>query len=271
MSEVVYLTDTESNLFSDIPEPQTEKHLRDIGPLPLSNASPTSPLAAQNAMTPTAFITSVQEEIEEKGDCEKGNSGAQLPATQRKRCCGCNRASTVIACFGILVCVSVALAFIWPRLPLMQLEGSSLTGGPAVTYNPTVTKYEASWTLDVATDNRNNYVPIRVVAMDTFVRHSLTGTVIGRGQQQNVVLRPTTQYKLPLPIDISYQAKPDDPLMHHILSACGPGPKTNTTQPLQVDFGITIHIWGLSYFGYRPTVTLGPPAGGFKCPTSVVE
>ncbi|KAH8552751.1 hypothetical protein BGW37DRAFT_439968 [Umbelopsis sp. PMI_123] len=107
--------------------------------------------------------------------------------------------------------------------------------------------------------------------MDTFVRHSLTGIIFGRGQQHNVVLRPISQYNMTLPIDINYQAKPDDALMSQILAACGPGPKSNNTQTLQVDFGITIHIWGLSYFGYSPTITLTPPPGGFQCPYSAIE
>lgn len=266
-TEVVYLTDKEMAFF---PDSKIESRLFDTKTLEGARL----PMTQGQIQSSRLSLASMNKGSGEKDDCEKGINVVQSSAARKKRrlgCLCCSRSCIVIACFGLLVCVSVVLAFIWPRLPLMQIEGSSVWQSPYVSFNPSATNYEASWTLDVSTDNRNNYVPITAVIVDTFVRHSLTGTVLGRGQVQNVVFHPTSRYNMPLPIDIGYQSKPDDPLMKQLISACGPGTKGNTTQSLELDFGITIHIWGLSYFGYKPTVTLTPPAGGFVCPFSVVQ
>ncbi|KAI8582572.1 hypothetical protein K450DRAFT_278250 [Umbelopsis ramanniana AG] len=272
-NKIVYLSNDDLTLFTSFPETKIETHLFDIKPLAEehSSAPPTQDHESETSTISKASIDADQENKNEDGfDREKGLFGKKGFFVQKRRwmCSSCTRSSIVIVLFGLIVCISITLAFIWPRLPLLQIQGASLVVGPTVTYNPSATTYMASWDLDIATDNRNNYVPVTAVVIDTFVRHSLTGTIFGRGQQSNVVLRPVSQYKMTLPIDINYQAKPDDAVMNQILASCGPGPKSNTTQPLEVDFGITIHIWGLSYFGYTPTITLTPPAGGFMCPFS---
>ncbi|KAG2177714.1 hypothetical protein INT44_008228 [Umbelopsis vinacea] len=272
-NNTVYLSNDDLRLFTSFPETKIETHLFDIKPLAEehSSAPPTQDNESETSTISKASIDADQEKKDEDSfDREKGLFGKKGFFTQKRRwaCSSFTRSSIVIVLFGLIVCISITLAFIWPRLPLLQIQGASLAGGPTVTYNPSATTYMASWDLEIATDNRNNYVPVTAVVIDTFVRHSLTGTIFGRGQQSNVVLRPVSQYKMTLPIEINYQAKPDDAVMNQILASCGPGPKSNTTQPLGVDFGITLHIWGLSYFGYTPTITLTPPAGGFMCPFS---
>jgi hypothetical protein len=277
-NEIVYLSNEDLTLFTSFPGDKIETHLFNIDPLPETHLPPPSPPTQDNESETSTVLKVVIEEDQEKKnddgfDREKGLFGKKGFFVKKRSwmCSSCTRSSIVIVLFGLIVCTSIILAFIWPRLPLLQIQGASLALGPTVTYNPSATTYTASWDLDIATDNRNNYVPVTAVIMDTFVRHSLTGTIFGRGQQHNVVLRPVSQYKMTLPIDINYQAKPDDAVINQILASCGPGPKSNTTQPLEVDFGITIHIWGLSYFGYTPTITLTPPAGGFMCPFSATE
>jgi hypothetical protein len=277
-NKMVYLSNDDLTLLTSFRETKIETHLFDIKPLPEGHSpAPLPPKQENESETSTLSKASIDVDQERKNedgfDREKGLFGKKGFFVKKRNgmCSSCPRSSIVIVLFGLIVCISITLAFIWPRLPLLQLQGASLALGPTVTYNPSATTYVASWNLDIAIDNRNNYVPVTAVVIDTFVRHSLTGTIFGRGQQNNVVLRPVSQYKMMLPIDINYQAKPDDGVMNQILASCGPGPKLNTTQSLEVDFGITVHIWGLSYFGYRPTITLTPPAGGFMCPFKATE
>ncbi|KAJ2963762.1 hypothetical protein NQZ79_g1322 [Umbelopsis isabellina] len=194
-------------------------------------------------------------------DCEKGI--IVIEASSRKSRLQFSRSSIVMICFATLVSLSVILAFIWPRLPLFQVTGASLWYSPQVSRYPTITKYAAGWNLEVSVDNRNNYLPTAIVDMDIFVRHSASGTIFGHGRQQHLTVNAYTKYNMSLALNIDYDGKPDDPIMHDLFVACGPGPRTNETHVLQVHFGVKISIWGLSYFGYNPTVILTPPSGGF--------
>jgi hypothetical protein len=204
----------------------------------------------------TLYTSSVKYDKDEsspKGcDCERGI--IVIEAERKQWRYQFSRSSIVMICFAVLVCLSVLLAFIWPRLPLFQISGSSLSYSPQVVRNSAMTKYAVGWNLDVSVDNRNNYLPTSIVNMDIFARHSASGII----------------YNMSLPLNIEYESKPDDPVMHDIFAACGPGPRTNETHVLQVHFGVKVSIWGLSYFGYNPTVILTPPAGGYVCPYSAV-
>lgn len=201
-------------------------------------------------------------------DCEKG---IIVIEAQRKKGIQFSRSSIVMICFATLVSISVTLAFLWPRLPLFQISGASLWYSPKVSHYSTSTKYATGWNLEVSVDNHNNYLPTSIVDMDIFVRHSASGTIFGHGRQQHLMINANSKYNMSLPLNIDYDGKPDDPIIHELELACGPGPRNNETHVLQVHFGIRISIWGLSYFGYNPTVILTPPSGGFVCPYSVLS
>lgn len=207
----------------------------------------------------------------------------------------CGHPGWVFLIFLVFIGIVVAAYVLWPRTPLMRIEGASLVSPAHITETRQGVMvgnvaFESQWLVNVTVDNRENPVPTRLVRVEVLAKDALTGLTIGKGLHNNdqtdasgLVLPPGAISPIQLPVVIDYQARDSsDTTFSNLKSACTSQPpvtihdsKTNRTitqQPereaLQVHFWITIYIWGLEWFGYKPTVIATPATGGFACPLS---
>ncbi|ORY90014.1 hypothetical protein BCR43DRAFT_528328 [Syncephalastrum racemosum] len=202
----------------------------------------------------------------------------------------CGRRSWVFGTFIGFILLVVAAYVLWPRTPLMRIEGASLVSPAKITETSQGVMvgnvaFESQWLVNITVDNRQNHVPTKLNRIQVLAKDALTGLVIGKGNDDGTasVLAPDTISTLQLPIHIDYQARDaNDATFSSLQKACTTQPpqqtydaRTNQTvveQPqresLQLHFWITLGIWGLDAFGYQPTVIATPATGGFACPLS---
>ncbi|KAI8382344.1 hypothetical protein BD560DRAFT_431742 [Blakeslea trispora] len=207
---------------------------------------------------------------------------------KRSKCCG-RRIWVFLSFVLIIVCALVAY-FLWPRTPLIRIEGASLTSPVKITETKQNTwfggsiQFESGWMVNVTVDNRKNHIPTHLSQIQVLAKDALTGLVIGKGTQndgsnvEQIVLPPNSISTIQLPIRIDYQARDNtDTTFGDLLKSCSPkqpSPSTNSTtnlnqrEALALHFWITLHFFGLDWTGYKPTVIATPATGGFACPQS---
>ncbi|KAI9258909.1 hypothetical protein BDA99DRAFT_425206, partial [Phascolomyces articulosus] len=196
--------------------------------------------------------------------------------------------------FIFMILLIVAGYLLWPRTPLMRIEGAALLSPAHITETHQGmmignVAFESQWLVNVTVDNRQNRVPTRLTQIDVLAKDALTGLVIGKNSNDNkgsvsndqTVLPANSISTIQLPISLDYQARDDtDTTFSTLKKACTQQPpkthhddKTNQTiteQPeresLQLHFWITLHIFGLDLVSYRPTLIATPATGGFACP-----
>ncbi|KAI8393490.1 uncharacterized protein BYT42DRAFT_609281 [Radiomyces spectabilis] len=206
----------------------------------------------------------------------------------------CGRRSWVFGTFISMLLLLAVSYVLWPRTPLMRVEGASLTTAPKVSKTRQGVMvgnvaFESEWLVNVTVDNRQNHVPTRLVKVQSLVKDALTGVVIGKGvgnddaNAEVILLPPHAISTIQLPIVLDYQARDEtDTTFSSLVKACTPQPtdpadhnninNSTTAHPhlqresLQLHFWITLHIFGLEWFGYKPTVVATPATGGFACP-----
>ncbi|KAI8146988.1 hypothetical protein BJV82DRAFT_575760 [Fennellomyces sp. T-0311] len=208
----------------------------------------------------------------------------------------CGRRAWVFGSFIFFILLITAAYLLWPRTPLMRIEGATLLAPARITETHQGVMvgnvaFESQWNVNVTVDNRQNRVPTRLTRIEVLAKDALTGLVIGKGLHNDNNNDEGAETTLPanmistiqLPIYLDYQARDDtDTTFATLKKACTQQPpktyhdsKTNQTiteQPkresLQLHFWITLHIFGLDWLGYRPTVIAAPATGGFACPLS---
>ncbi|KAI8376651.1 hypothetical protein EDC96DRAFT_436071 [Choanephora cucurbitarum] len=216
-----------------------------------------------------------EEDIEQQAD------------TKHSKCCG--RRLWVFCSFILIIVCALVAYFLWPRIPLMRIEGASLTSPVKITetkqnmwFGGSI-QFESEWLVNVTVDNRKNHIPTHLSQIQVLAKDALTGLVIGKGTQnddpspEQVVLPPNSISTIQLPIRIDYQARDNtDTTFGDLLKSCSPkqsSPSTNSTnlnqrEALALHFWITLHFFGLDWTGYKPTVIAAPATGGFACPQS---
>ncbi|KAI8331873.1 hypothetical protein BC941DRAFT_359968, partial [Chlamydoabsidia padenii] len=165
----------------------------------------------------------------------------------------------------------ILLSFLfWPRTPLIRIEGASLVSPPKITETNQGlvgnVQFETSWRVNFTVDNRQNgLLPTRLVQLHVLVKDALNGNVVGKGDHpETIILDPGMISTVPLSIVVDYQARDvSDTTFASLKDGC-----TDTRDALALSFWMTLHIWGLDFFGYRPTVIVAPATGGFVCPLS---
>ncbi|KAI8388275.1 uncharacterized protein BYT42DRAFT_510612 [Radiomyces spectabilis] len=205
---------------------------------------------------------------------KQGRSRTSRRKRNRKpRSCG-RRGWTICIFLSVVVCVLVAY-LLWPRTPLMRVEGASLTNRAKITQTHQGeignVAFETGWLVNVTVDNRRNYVPIRLNAVQVAVKDSLTGLIIGRDANRPdtdntaIVVPPMKITTIELPIYINYQARTStDTTFVDLVQACTLQHQRH--EALQLQFWITLYMFGLDWIGYKPTVVATPATGGFACP-----
>ncbi|KAG0168327.1 hypothetical protein DFQ30_004943 [Apophysomyces sp. BC1015] len=193
----------------------------------------------------------------------------------------------VFCTFISLILVVVTSYMLWPRTPLMRIEGAELTTPAKVTETRQGVmvgnvQFESAWLVNVTVDNRQNHVPTHLVGVQVLAKDALTGLLIGKGDKTDAtVLPPNAISTIQLPVFVDYQAREaSDTTFVNLRKTCTPQRQqtvshngtTIVQQPpresLQLHFWITLHIFGLDWFGYKPTVIATPATGGFACPVA---
>ncbi|KAI7899979.1 uncharacterized protein BX663DRAFT_554428 [Cokeromyces recurvatus] len=210
---------------------------------------------------------------------------------------GCGRRGWVLCTFLSLIIFVFITYFLWPRTPLIRIEGASLISATKVSETKQGimvgnVAFESEWLVNVTVDNRQNHIPTRLVQVQVIAKDALTGLIIGKGTHnedmnpEHIILAPDTISTIQLPIRVDYQARdstdatfvnlvkacsPKHPIIFNNLSEEGLNDSNNTDnskhrEVLPMHFWITLHFFGLDWLGYKPTVIATPATGGFACP-----
>ena len=196
-----------------------------------------------------------------------------LPGAKDQRACFCycGRREWVMMTF-VLVVVGCILGFVlWPRTPLIRIEGAMRTGPTKVTQTGSErmmsnVAFESVWILNITMDNRRNYLPTRFNRIQIYAKDAVTGLLIGKGTDSEFgqeTIPGRTISTIQLPISINYQARDKfEPTFSNLLKAC-----TETQHhSLPIHFWFTLYIYGLDWLGYKPSLIATPANGGFICP-----
>ncbi|KAI9266332.1 hypothetical protein EDC94DRAFT_603442 [Helicostylum pulchrum] len=201
---------------------------------------------------------------------------------------GFGRRGWVFCTFLSLLVLILVTYFLWPRTPLMRIEGASLTSPAKVTETRQGVMvgnvaFESEWMVNITVDNRQNHVPTRLVQVQVLAKDALTGLVIGKGlhnddaNPEHIILAPNAISTVQIPIHVDYQARDStDTTFVDLTKACSPpipfrspdSSSNNQREALPLHFWITLHFFGLDWLGYKPTVIATPATGGFACPQS---
>lgn len=195
---------------------------------------------------------------------------------------GCSRRGWVFCIFISLIVLVLSVYFLWPRTPLMRIEGASLTTPAKLTETKQGVlvgnvAFESEWLVNITVDNRQNHVPTQLTRIQIIAKDALTGLIIGKGvhnedqEPESVILSPSSISTIQVPIRIDYQARDStDTTFVDLGRACSPGRfgMGSQREALPLHFWITLHFFGLDWLGYKPTVIATPATGGFACPLS---
>ncbi|KAI8139729.1 hypothetical protein BJV82DRAFT_581825 [Fennellomyces sp. T-0311] len=199
-------------------------------------------------------------------DDQQTTSTRQIKRKRRTIC--------VIVIFVILIAGAISVYLTWPRTPLIRIDGASLLDEAKISetryINAENVAFESTWQVEATIDSRQNYIPLSFT-METIVKDSLTGAVIGHQRQpdgDNTITLPARAISnTTVPIHIDYEARvASDPTFASLRRAC----VENSKEALQLQFWITIHIAGLEWIGYKPSIVATPATGGLPCPTKKV-
>jgi hypothetical protein len=217
---------------------------------------------------------------------QEDNNNRLLSSDTKRRTgcfCFCGKREWVILIF-LCVILSIVLAFVfWPRIPLIRVEGAELILPTKVTQtqhnmvsggsNSNVA-FESTWLLNITVDNRCNYVTTRFNRIQIITKDAMTGLLVGKGLEgDNIYLDGHTISTIQLPISVNYQA-PDglDTTFSNLIRACTNNSTTGEAagqhHSLSIQFWFTLYLFGLDWFGYKPSVIATPATGGFFCPSS---
>ncbi|KAI8640103.1 hypothetical protein BD408DRAFT_420307, partial [Parasitella parasitica] len=194
--------------------------------------------------------------------------------------CYCGRRAWVVTTFLTVITIAVLFFFIWPRIPLIRIEGAINTIPTKVTQTQqggriSNVAFESTWLLNITMDNRRNYLTTRFNRIQIIVKDTMTGLLIGKGLNNNaddstaVYLPGKAISTIQLPISVNYQARDTtDTTFSNLIRACN----TNSTieaghHSLPIHFWFTLYLFGLDWLGYKPTIIATPATGGFFCPS----
>lgn len=233
----------------------------------------------------------IEQRQKQKREKEIEQQQQQQESLAKKR--GCGRRGWVFFTFLSLIVAVLIAYFLWPRTPLMRIEGASLTTPAKITETRQGVMvgnvaFESEWLVNITVDNRQNHVPTRLVQIQALAKDALTGLIIGKGlhnddpNPEHIVLAPNAISTIQLPIRVDYQARDStDTTFVDLSKACSPqhmipfntpensvSTNANQREALPLHFWITLHFFGLDWLGYKPTVIATPATGGFACPQS---
>lgn len=144
--------------------------------------------------------------------------------------CFCGRRKWVFLIF-LCVIISVVLAVVlWPRIPLIRVEGAQLSSSAKVTQTQQYVNnaiignvaFESTWLLNITMDNRSNLLNTRFDKIQIVAKDAMTGLPIGKSLNDNIIwVAGHTISTIQLPMTINYQARDrSDATFSNLLRAC---------------------------------------------------
>ncbi|CEP13760.1 hypothetical protein [Parasitella parasitica] len=203
-------------------------------------------------------------------------------STKKTHQCCCGRRVWVVTAFLTVVMIAVLFFFIWPRIPLIRIEGAINTIPTKVTQTQqggrtSNVAFESTWLLNMTMDNRRNYLTTRFNRIQIIVKDTMTGLLIGKGSNNNaddgtaIYLPGRAISTIQLPISVNYQARDTtDTTFSNLVRACNVNSTTSNEanhHALPIHFWFTLYFFGLDWLGYKPTIIATPATGGFFCPS----
>jgi hypothetical protein len=195
--------------------------------------------------------------------CAEKNTKSRLVCSKRPLC--------AIVSFTLIIMLAIATFLLWPRIPLVRIDGARLLSPVKTTEThhgmTSDIVYETSWLLKLTMDNRQNYMTTRFNKMQIMAKDALTERIIGKGHEQPVYLPGNTISTVELPLYVNYQASdPFDTTLMNLVKACNNTGSNSSHDALSIHFSLTLYIFMLDRLGYTPTITVVPATGGFYCP-----
>ncbi|RCI03816.1 hypothetical protein CU098_011485 [Rhizopus stolonifer] len=167
--------------------------------------------------------------------------------------------------------IAIAAFLLWPRTPLIRIDGAkSLIDAKTTEIRHGLTShitYENGWRIKLIVDNRQNYVTTRFNKIQITARDALSGSTIGKGQEESILLPGNTISTIELPLYINYITQDlFDTTLMDLEKACNNTKNNESHAALSIHFSLTLYIFMLEQLNYVPTITAVPATGGFYCP-----
>ncbi|SAL96725.1 hypothetical protein [Absidia glauca] len=193
--------------------------------------------------------------------------GKKVPSKEHYRS---TRGCLLLCFFFFILFGGFFLFLIWPRVPLLRIEGASVISPVEIVQNQQGwmenVMFTTSWLVNVTVDNRQNYLPTRLNKVQVIVKDAATNALVGKGAHNDdpmdVVLMDGIS-TVSLLVTVNYQARDmSDPTLADLVHAC----HRPTASSLPLHFWITLYIFGFDWLGFTPTVIATPASSGFSCP-----
>lgn len=256
---------------------------------------PTKSLTAashhQYPLHSSSFLTDHDGWQQQQQQERQGFSSASLTDLQRLARRGpSSRRRRVTMVAIVLVCVillGAMLAFIcWPRTPKIRLAAAGRRRqdedwGPDQQH-PWL---RTLWLVNVTLDNRENFVPTRILRLDLVMSDQVTRQAFASSSARDLTLMPRTDTMIQMLFDVNYETPSvSDPTFEHLYSACGPqkisavsSPTLNITLQVMMSYPALLKL-GIHYIyfkatfeilgiAWKPTIESALP-NGFRCPNS---
>ncbi|KAL1918832.1 uncharacterized protein VTP21DRAFT_2854 [Calcarisporiella thermophila] len=188
---------------------------------------------------------------------------AMLAKKPRRRWCGCCRSrSCLYTTIVLLLGLGVTIFFCWPRVPSAHFKAlSSDTPAASTSGDSTATQ---EWKLQFTIDNSQNWIPVKLRSLQVATFDAQSNEKVGSGQLNDVTLMAKEkQQELSIPLKVAVPSAQNN---SQGLATCGFQQSGKESPKLDLKFELTLEIWVLSWFGYRPKM-YDQTNGNAKCPS----
>ncbi|KAI9258563.1 hypothetical protein BY458DRAFT_548940 [Sporodiniella umbellata] len=201
--------------------------------------------------------------IDEQSDLEKNKKKSRYICRGKPLC--------AIISFVLIIMITIAAFLLWPRTPLIRIDRATLLSDAKTTemrHGPiNLVAYESGWKIKLIIDNRQNYITTRFNRIKITAKDAMSGSNIGKGQEDSIMLPGNTISSIELPLHINYRTQdPYDTTIMYLQRACNNTKSSDSHIALSVHFSVTLYIFMLEQLNYIPRITAVPATGGFYCP-----
>ena len=136
----------------------------------------------------------------------------------------------LFAGFALLLLLSLAFFFCWPRTPKLRLASQGAAGRIRRPddqtdwgNDPQHPWLKTAWIVNVTLDNHDNFIPTHVHTLELIMADQLTQQPFARSLATDLKLLPRTETLLNMLFDVEYETPSiKDPTFEHLYNACGP-------------------------------------------------
>lgn len=190
----------------------------------------------------------------------------------------CHRGCLLLCLFFFIVILGFLLFLVWPRVPLLRIEGTSIVTPVEIVQTQQGwmqnVMFTTTWLVNVTVDNRQNYIPTRLNKVQVIVKDAVTNALVGKGSHYDggggdattdLVLMDGIS-TVSLLVSVNYQARDmSDATFLDLVHACHRN-VNDLPSSLPLHFWITLYMFGFDWLGFTPTIIATPASSGFFCP-----